>query len=397
MMRNFGIQVVVPVLLGLAGVLLVSTPVRAETHTSRAATSSTTKEPISIGVIAGITGLGASYGVGIIQGAEMAVRDINAAGGIHGRPLQLMIVDDATSPPHSAIAMRKLTTSQVSVIVGGWGSPQVLANLEIAEQAGVPYIVVGATNPRVTTTANRWTFRVIPSDTIMAERLVQTVIDILKFRRIAIINDTNAYGAGNRDILVTALAKAGIKPVEVQSYQTSDTDFGPQLERIARARPEAIAVFGTVPAAPAIMKQARQLGINAQFLGTGGLANQTLIASAPEAVEGVMLLASFFSEETDPEAHAWALRYQQEFTGRSAPPDPVLASWEYRAIRYIVAPCLERVGVDRVKLRDCIAQWRGRLFGINSDVYFDHTGQLIYTPVVVEVRGGRFRLLDRKP
>jgi branched-chain amino acid transport system substrate-binding protein len=350
-------------------------------------------EDINLGVIAGITGLGASYGLGITQGAEMAVRDINAAGGIHGRRLKLVIVDDATSPPHSAIAMRRLVTTDIAAIVGGWGSPQVLANMDIVEQTGIPYLVVGATNPRITSSANRWTFRVIPSDAIMADQLVDTVVRKLGIKRIAIINDTNAYGSGNRDIFIASLARAGIKPVEVQAFQSGDQDFGQQLTRIAQAKPEALAVFATVPAAPAIMNQARALGIKARFLGTGGLANQTLITQAPAAVENAVLLASFFAEEADAQISAWTRRYQQQYGGTGAPADPTLASWEYRAIRYIVAPCLERVGVDRVKLRDCIAQWRGKLFGIDTETYFDHTGQLIYTPVVLEIRDGRFRLL----
>ena len=71
----------------------------------------------------------------------------------------------------------------------------------------------------------------------------------------------------------------------------------------------------------------------------------------------------------------------------------MLAAWQYRAIRYIAAPCLARAGSSRARLRDCIASWRGRLFGVRGEVYFDKTGQLIQEPVVVEVRGGAFRLL----
>lgn len=350
-------------------------------------------EDIGIGVIAGITGLGASYGLGITRGAEMAARDINSAGGINGRNIKLTIVDDASNPPRSAIAMRRLTTANVSVIVGGWGSPQVLANMDIVEQVGIPYIVVGATNPRITAPTNKWTFRVIPSDAVMASQLANIATKNLATKRIAVINDNNDYGTGNREIFIAALTREGIKPVEVQSYQSSDTDFSAQLGRLRDAKPDAIAIFGTVPAAPAIMKQARKLGITARFLGTGGLANEALIALAPTASEGTVL-TSFFSEEVDPEARGWADRYRQEYAGQSEPPRPVLAAWEYRAIRDIAAPCLKSADSNMVHLRDCIARWRGKLPGVSGEAYFDATGQLVHQPVVVEIRDGDFRLLQ---
>ncbi|MGP1682837.1 MAG: ABC transporter substrate-binding protein, partial [Giesbergeria sp.] len=111
---------------------------------------------ITLGVIAGISGAGASYGLGIARGAQMAVRQINAAGGIGGRKIKLMVVDDASSPARSAIVMRRLVDANVDLIVGGWGSSQVLANMGIAEQAGIPYIVVGATHPQITSAKNKW-------------------------------------------------------------------------------------------------------------------------------------------------------------------------------------------------------------------------------------------------
>lgn len=347
---------------------------------------------ITLGVIAGMSGPGATYGLGIARGAEMAVRQINAAGGIGGRQIKLMIVDDASSPARSVIAMRRLVEANVDLIVGGWGSSQVLANMGIAEQAGVPYIVAGATHPRITSAQNRWTFRVIQTDAAMTEQLARIVIGNPGMKRIAVINDSNEHGVANRRAFVAALARAGIRPVEVQSFQTADKDFSGPLNHIRAANPDAIVLFGTIPAAPAIMNQARDLGIKARFVGSGGLANEALISSAPIAAEGAVLTTDF-SEEVDAEARAWADLYRKEFAGRPEPPRPVLAAWEYRAIRDIAAPCLMSAGPDRARLRDCIANWKGTLFGVRGELYFDKTGQLIQPSVVVEVRNGAFRLL----
>jgi len=350
---------------------------------------------ITLGVIAGMTGPGASYGHGIAQGAEMAVREINAAGGINGRKLKLLVVDDASSPARSAIAMRRLAASNVDMIVGGWGSPQVLANMDIAEQSGIPYLVVGATHPQITSAKNHWTFRVIQSDRVMTEQLAGVAMKDLGLKRIAVISDSNDYGVANRDIFIAALARSGASAVEVQSYQTTDQDFTAQLVRIQAAGADGVAIFGTIPAAPTIMNQARSLGIKARFVGTGGLANETLISSAPSSSEGTVLM-TYFNEDTDAEARAWAARYRREFSGGGEPARPVLAAWEYRAIRSIAAPCLGSAGSDRMHLRDCIAAWRGKLLGVKGEAHFDKTGQLVQSPLVVEVREGAFRLHGSK-
>jgi branched-chain amino acid transport system substrate-binding protein len=345
---------------------------------------------VKLGVIAGMSGAGTSYGIGIQQGAELAVKEVNEGGGVGGEKIKLVVVDDASNPAQSVTAMQRLISEGVDVIVGGWGSSQVLANMEVSERAGIPYVVVGATNPRITTDKNKWTFRVIQTDSLMAEQIAQSAVGPLKMKRIAVMSDSNDYGVGNRDIFVAALKKIGIEPVEVQSYQSSDKDFTSQLARIRAANPDGIAIFGTIPAAPAIMNQARDFGITARFIGTGGLANETLISLAPKASAGTVL-TTYFDEDVDAEGKAWAARYVKAFSGGSQTPRPVLAAWEYRAIKFIVAPCLAKNGVDKAKMRDCIAGFKGKLFALPGDASFDKTGQLEQQPVLVEVRDGAFR------
>jgi hypothetical protein len=97
--------------------------------------------------------------------------------------------------------------------------------------------------------------------------------------------------------------------------------------------------------------------VHGRFVGTGGLANEGLIAEAAAAAEGTVLM-TYFNDEVDAQALAWAERYRREYASGAQPPRPVLAAWEYRAIHGIVAPCLQRAGTDRIRLRDCLRQWR---------------------------------------
>ena len=352
-------------------------------------------QDIKLGVVAGMSGPGTSYGIGIRQGAEMAVKEINAGGGIKGRKISLVVADDASDPAQSVTAVQRLVNEPVDLVVGGWGSSQVLANMDVAERAGMPYIVVGATNPKITTDKNKWTFRVIFTDSVQAEQIAEAAVKKLRMKRIAVIHDANDYGVGNRDVFLASLKKFGIEPVAVVSYQSADKDFTAQLSRIREANPDGVAVFGTIPAAPAIMNQARDLGIKARFIGTGGLANENLMTLAPKASEGT-ILTTYFSEGVDPEAKAWADRYVKEFSGSSQPPRPVLAAWEYRAIKFIAAPCLKSSGTDKDKLRQCIGRWKGKIFGVPGEAYFDKTGQLIQQSVLVEVDKGAFQAFKGK-
>lgn len=345
---------------------------------------------ITIGVIAGLTRLGSTYGEGIVQGARMAVDEINAEGGINGNTVTLKIVDDASDPARSAIAMRRLVSANVDMIVGGWGSSQVFANLPVAEHAGIPYIVVGATNPRITSAQNMWTFRVIQSDSKLASQLADIATEKLKLKRIAVMSATNAYGIGNREEFLKRLSHNGLVPVQVETFTASDRVFKNQLQNIKNANPDGVAVFGTIPAAPLIIKQARELGIQARFLGTGGLANEKLIELAPVASEGTVLMG-LFNENSDPEAQAWSNRFKERYKNETNASHPVLAAWEYRAIRYIAAPCLKDDHKKRKAVRDCIKNWKGELFGLTGTAFFNASGQLEQSPVVIEVRDGSFQ------
>jgi branched-chain amino acid transport system substrate-binding protein len=348
--------------------------------------------PVLIGLLTELTGAGASYGRDLLRGAQMAVSEINAQGGLRGRSVALTVADGGTNPASSAVAMRRLVLSGAEVVVGGWGSAQVLANLEVAEEGGMPYVVVGATHPAITQPRNRWTFRVIQTDTAQADALAGVVVDSLKARSVAIFNDVGAYGSGSRDAFVAGLARRGLTPVRIESYPGDAQDFGAALERIREAKPEVLAIFGTVPAAPLIMKQARALGITARFLGTGGLANERLITDAGSAAHGT-LLTGLFHQDVDADARAWAARYTAAYQGEDEPPRPQLAAWAYRAVRHIVGPCLNQVSSgNRPAMRDCLSRWHGRIAGIPGEVRFDAVRQLVQPVLMLEITARGFLL-----
>jgi branched-chain amino acid transport system substrate-binding protein len=349
-------------------------------------------QDVKIGLIAGMSGPGASYGASMRQGIEMAVQEINAAGGIKGRKLTLDVADDASDPAQSVLAMQRLVNDQVDIVVGGWGSSQVLANMEVAERAGMPYVVAGASNPRITTSRNKWTFRILTNDNGHATRLADVATSLLHMKRIAVMNDSNDYGVGARDIFVARLKELGLAPVDIESYQANDKDFTAQLTHIAAANAEAIAVLGTLPAAPAIMNQARDLGIEGRFMGAAGLSNEAIMTLAPDASQHTIATAYFFPT-LDDAAKAWTTKYEAMFKGAAQAPRPSQAAPSYRAMK-MAADCLTSAGTEKEALRLCLKAWHGTFFGLPpADAHFDDTNQLIVPVVVETVEGKDFALL----
>ena len=345
-----------------------------------------------MGMIAGMSGFGASYGASMQQGVEMALKEINDAGGINGHKIVEDLADDASDPAQSVLAMQRLVNDKVDIVVGGWGSSMVLADMEVAERAGLPYIVVGASNPRITTSRNKWTFRILTNDNGHAVQLANLAVEQLHMKRIAVISDSNDYGIGARDIFVARLKELGRTPVDLESYASNDKDFTAQLSHIAAANPDGVALMGTLPAVPAILNQARDQGIDARFFGPAGLSNEAIMTLAPEASQHVIATA-FFHPDMDAEAKAWADKFTAMFKDAAQVPRPSQAAPGYRGVM-MAADCLKQVGTDKDKLRLCLKGWHGHFFGLpKADLHFDETNQLIVPVVIESVEGKKFVVL----
>jgi len=173
---------------------------------------------LKIGVVAPQTGPGAESGRFQVQGAKLAADEINKAGGVLGRQLELVIEDDQTTNPGAVLAFSKLAGDKdIPAFIGSIRSTQVHAMAPDILKTGKP-VMIGGTDPQLTHMGNSWLFRCRPNDTYSARVISDFGVNTLKLRKWAIVHSTDAFGTNGMKNLAEALKKQGIDPVLVQGY-----------------------------------------------------------------------------------------------------------------------------------------------------------------------------------
>ena len=349
------------------------------------------KEPIKVGFLAPLTGPGAAFGINMLQGHKMAVDEINEAGGLLGRKLEVVVIDDAADPAQSVSAMTRLIyQDKVDVVIGGWGSATVLANFKVCEKAKVPYIECGASNPRITRGQNnQWTFAMIQNDEKQAKVISELAMD-MGYKRFAILHDRNDFGSGGRDEFSKGLARGGLKPVIVESYQMGDKDFNAQLIKIREAKPDALGLFGTLVEGAAVAIQMKKLGMSLPIFSMAGLSNVNYIKLGGDAVEGTVC-ASHFNRRISDETEAWATKYEKKFKHSTVIADPMSAWIAYTAVANCFPRAVKTTAImDKTKVRDALRKIKWREPGQSIDNYFDEEHAVVKETIVVQVKDGKF-------
>ncbi|MGE5623573.1 MAG: ABC transporter substrate-binding protein [Methanocella sp.] len=347
--------------------------------------------PFKVGVITPLTGGGAGAGIHIKYGAEMAVDEINAAGGVGGHPLQAIIVDDAGIPAQSVSAANKLVyQDKVDFMIGGNISSTVLAHMEVTERAGIPYIVTTASNPQITRPTNKWTVRLHQNDNVQAVHLANYLAQDLKKTKIAVLYDSGDYGVANRVVFDARLKEFGIAPTIELGFNWGDKDFMSQLVRIRETKPEVVALFGQQAEAAIITNQMRQIGMDQLIATTGGFVVPKYIELAPGASEGAVGITTFTPFSDDPAAKKFAEDYQKRFNTI-----PTHHAWNtYEAFKYVLKPLVDKNGTNKAKLNKALHAFKWTALG--NPRYFDKDGQVVMPSIFISVQNGFWKPIPKK-
>lgn len=329
-------------------VLAVATACERKTAT----TEQTATGDILVGFYGSLTGDGASFGQSSREGAELAVEEINNAGGLlGGRKIRLLVEDDQSKPEEASNAVTKLITQDKAVaIVGEVASRRTLAAGPVSQKYQIPMVSPASTNERVTEIGD-YVFRVCFIDPFQGEVLAKFAFNDLKVRKVAILKDIQQdYSVGLTDSIVKNFTALGGQALDPVSYSSGDADFKAILTQVRAQRPDAIFATGYYPEAAIIVRQARELGMTMPILGGDGWVGDAL-KNGREALANTYISNHYSGDNPDPVVQNFVKSYAAKFNHA---PDSI-AALGYDAVKVLADAITRADSTEGPKIREALA------------------------------------------
>lgn len=347
-------------------------------------------EPLRLGLVAEITGPAAEAGIYTVNGARLAIEDINGKGGVLGRPLELQIEDSQGSNPGAVLAFTKLfSRKDVPAIVGPIRSTQIQAASPSIAKAGVP-VMIGGTDPSLTRVNNRWVFRCRPNDLYSSKAIADYGVNGLGLRKWAIVHSTDAFGNGGMAALSAELKKLGVEPVLVQGFTNNTVDFTPIVLALKRAAPDVIGTYIPFSTDQGIFaKQMQQLGVRTAWIGSPTTVSETAMKLAGSALYGSYAVTDFHAE-----ANEVAKRYARAYRSRHGIDADNYSAWTYDAVQILALAINNARSTEPEAVRRALVAIRGHV-GTEGVYDFDESGEGLRGYNVVRNVDGKVTFIKR--
>jgi branched-chain amino acid transport system substrate-binding protein len=333
---------------------------------------------ITIGGIFPLSGPVAVYGIEARNGIELAIEEINKAGGINGRKVALISEDDTGNPEITVNAYRKLTAqNKVNVIIGSLTSGCTIAITSLAQAQGVVLVAPAATAEAVTD-AGDFVFRACFIDPFQGTVGGAFAANELRAKRAAVLYDNgNDYSVGLKDNFVAAFQNSGGVIAANESYITGDVDFNAQITKIRTANPDVVYLPDYYSTVALIAKQLRAQGISTPIVGADGW--DGLTENAGDEVLNGYYSNHYASDSTDPRVQNFVKAYQAKFG--SVPVS--FAALGYDSL-YLIRDAIERAGsTDSAAIKEALAETNGAY--LTGTLSFDEKRNPIKSAVIVEL------------
>ncbi|MGI6005662.1 MAG: ABC transporter substrate-binding protein [Christensenellales bacterium] len=342
-----------------------------------------------IGFAGPLTGTSAQDGQAALKGLQIAVDQINKAGGIDGATVIIDSQDDKSDPTEAAtIANKFAQDKKILAVVGNYNSSCTLAASPIFNQVGLSQIAFGSSSPAVTD-AGPFTYRTIPTDDIGGRYAAKWAFEKYGVQKAAIVYENTDYGVGVAEIYKEECEAAGIEIVAYESYLVGEsTDFTTIVTKIKSGDPDVIFIGGLYNETALIAKQAARMDAEYPIVGVDGIYSPALIELGGADVEGVTFSAFFSDVNPDPVVQEFVKLYQE--ANGEAP--STYAAYAYDA-GLCVLEALKNAGADRTKINDYLTTLSG-LNGATGVTTFDENGDVNRVPSMVAVVGGAFEVID---
>ena len=351
-----------------------------------------TGEPVTIGVSGPLTGQNAQYGAQWKKGFDLALDEVNARGGVKGRPLQYVFEDSQADPRQTvAIAQKFVGDPKIVVEVGDFSSTASMAASPIYQRAGLVQFGFTNSHPNFTKGGDFiWSNSVSQADE--QPRLAKYVAD-LGFKKAAVLYLNTDWGRASQKLFTEAAKADGVDVVASEGYQPDEKDFRSTLVRVRDSQPDAIVLISYYADGALITRQIRTVGLATPIVASGSIYSPKFIELAGDAGNGVYTESNFFPGDSRPEVQAFVKKFRDRYHEE---PD------DFNAVAYdtiiLLADVIDKYGIDRTAIRDGLAKIKDVPSVIYGKATFDPETRRVAgaRAVYLLVKDGQFTLWDGK-
>ncbi|WAI81362.1 MULTISPECIES: branched-chain amino acid ABC transporter substrate-binding protein [Achromobacter] len=247
-------------------------------------------QTIKIGVVGPTTGAVTQYGDMVREGVDTAIERINAAGGVNGKKLEAVVIDDGCEPKQGPVAANRVVNSKIGFVVGHVCSGATIAAADIYNNEGVVMVTPSATAPAVTDGKNyEFIFRTIGRDDQQGPAAAQFILEKIKPKKAAVLHDKQSYGQGIATAVKNDLEKGGVPVAIFEGVNAGDSDYSAVITKLKAQGVDFVYYGGYHPEMGLLLRQAAEQGVKAKWMGPEGTGNPDINAIAGDAVEGMLL------------------------------------------------------------------------------------------------------------
>lgn len=345
-------------------------------------------DTVKIGFLGGKTGGHAHYGIETLKGMQMAVEDVNKAGGVNGKKLEIVEGDHGSNSSEAANVTQKLITQKVSAIIGDPTTGITKAAAAICQPAKVVLLSAGAVGTGVVEIGD-YIYRDTLLDAVAAPAVTKYLTEDLKWKKVALVTTTGlAYSESLTGLFKPALAKYGIEIVAEQSIMEKDTNFSAQVTALSQKKFDGVIFTGYYTEGALFMKEMRKQGLNQVMVGGDGLLGEELYKLGEKAAEGSMVYTGFaVAKDATGKTKEFIEKYQAKNDNKM--PD-MFSAQGYDAVMLVADAMKAAQSDDPSKFKEKLAQtkdWKG----VTGTITFDAKREPIKSPVyLLEVKDQQF-------
>lgn len=349
-------------------------------------------DTIKIGVVSEMTGANATYGTSVVNGMKLALKEINANGGVLGKKVDIVVADSKSEPAEAANAMSKvINQDKTPLAMGIFTSSSAIAACNVSESAKVPYLAIGATNPKVTLDDKTGkvkpnTFRVCFIDPFQGTVGANFVLNELKVKKAAVFVDNSSdYSKGLAEFFKKAFTSKGGQVISEEAYLQKDTDFKAVLTKIKTTNPEVLYIPGYYEEVGKIVKQARELGMTMPIVGGDGWDSPKLAEIAGGAALNNTFFTNHYSPDSDSaESKAFVSAYEKEY--KQKPDAPAVLGYDGAKL---MVDAIKRAGaVDGAKVAAALASTKG-FKAVTGETSLNEKHDAVKSAVIIEFKDGK--------